>query len=578
MSSSASVSSSVFSRLSRETTTTLFLFSLLHYSIQLSSTHLFFMILRFCAFPPPFFLFFDASFFFFFSDSKHRFLFFLLFYGRSSTAMMDYCNQMKSTDEIVRRPLVPFEKTNASSAPHSSIVPNIRKLRTREVVGSRYSSTTGMGTGAGTGTTGMVGGNGNVSAGGKRHPSPVSSRTGLGTAASMIAMPKRAQSVERKRPGATTSLMRSSAPSSPSAKTPASSRGLSPSRHSATTTQGIHDSLVSAAARLPVSSQRSTEVLWPSMRSMSSAFQSEIISIPISKKESKSSSSSSLNFVTERERKRTSLPGRSSSTSNDHLENNTHHNHKPNATVVDQHRWPRTTTNGPKIAAGTTTPFPSRVGFSSRLATPINISRSDSETTLSLARSSRTMSLPSSPSKALSPTSSSGKRMGSPFRTRPSTPFSPTSPSSSSYSNISDNYRRLKKSPNHIEDAHQLRISHVRHLQWRFMNARAEDFSSFQKLAMEDELYSTWINITDLHNSVSSLKIQIQNLKQEMKLNSILEEQMAYLHDYSSLSENIHVNSLNSAITALQASTMRLPLTGKITVTTSIHLSSIPIS
>jgi len=45
--------------------------------------------------------------------------------------------------------------------------------------------------------------------------------------------------------------------------------------------------------------------------------------------------------------------------------------------------------------------------------------------------------------------------------------------------------RKGKKNASQIENIHQVRLLHNRHLQWRFINAHAEDALSFQKATVE---------------------------------------------------------------------------------------------
>ncbi|KAL9442557.1 hypothetical protein AB3S75_020970 [Citrus x aurantiifolia] len=157
---------------------------------------------------------------------------------------MDVCGSQRSLHkqsptDTTRPPLVPAEKNNALNA-----APPTRRLRTREV-SSRYKSPSP------TTTT--------SAATARRCPSPHLTRT-VPSHAQLGA--KRALSAERKRP--------STPPSPPSPSTPVSESSVDtqlPSRR------------LSTGGRLP-------ESLWPStMRSLSVSFQSDTISIPISKKE-----------------------------------------------------------------------------------------------------------------------------------------------------------------------------------------------------------------------------------------------------------------------------------------------------
>ncbi|KAF3789828.1 QWRF motif-containing protein 2 [Nymphaea thermarum] len=139
-------------------------------------------------------------------------------------------------------------------------------------------------------------------------------------------------------------------------------------------------------------------------------------------------------------------------------------------------------------------------------------------------RSSRTQSLPAFPNRSLV-TSSPSRGFISPSRVR-----SGTSPStntiasrtsnSSSILNFMVDVRRGKKGLNQLEDAHHLRLLHNRYLQWRFVNARADAALAIQHVAAE----------------------------------------IPYLDEWA-LTEKEHSSSLSAAIEALEASTIRLPIT-----------------
>ncbi|RZB55680.1 AUGMIN subunit 8-like isoform X1 [Glycine soja] len=178
-----------------------------------------------------------------------------------------------------------------------------------------------------------------------------------------------------------------------------------------------------------------------------------------------------------------------------------------------------------------------------------------------------------SPSKT-SVLSSSSSRGVSPLRSRPSTPPRGASPSrirpanSSNQSNnaisvlsfIAD-FKKGKKGAAFIEDAHQLRLLYNRYLQWRFVNAQAEDVFYIQNVTAEKSLYNVWHTTLSIWESIIRKRINLQQLQLELKLNSILNDQMAYLDDWAVL-ESDHIDSLSGAVEDLEASTLRLPLTG----------------
>ncbi|XP_072978615.1 AUGMIN subunit 8-like [Typha angustifolia] len=487
-------------------------------------------------------------------------------------------------EDTLRPPLVPSEKNNA--------VPTSHKTRTREIA-SRYKSGISPTPISTPSTT-------------RRCPSPNSSRT---SPSAGTLLPKRSQSAERRRPS---TPPRPSTPSSPS------SRPSTPSTPSSRSTTPVHNTVkeMHITSRRLISN-RAPDGLWPSMRSLSSSFQSESISIPVSKKEKVISSSSSdqnkssANRVPER--KRTPLRGRNTS---DQCENsrpleNSH------ARVIDQHRWPAMM--GGKLSATAMSrsvdltdkvnrSVPMSRGVSPRrmpasdgagkslqkslsevarqlaidgtvtaekkMGSSVNLSSPTLERSTSATRPSRTLSSPirglqrsSSPSKVMSITSSTSRSMQSPSRTRPSTPGhssisgnSPTIGRSSVLNYIAD-ARKGKRNASHIEDVHQLRLLYNRNLQWRCVNAHADETLTIQKRTAESKLYSVWDATSMVRDSVIMKRIGVQQLRQEMKLNMILKEQIAYLEHWAA-SEREHCSSLSGAIEALKASTLRLPVTG----------------
>lgn len=170
---------------------------------------------------------------------------------------------------------------------------------------------------------------------------------------------------------------------------------------------------------------------------------------------------------------------------------------------------------------------------------------------------------PSTPPRGVSPVCtrpSSPTRGVSPSRIRPSSPSSRSSSSTSVLSFIAD-FKRGKKSSSFIEDVHQLRILYNRYLQWRFANAQAEDVFFLQKESAEETLISVWNVTLTLWDSVIKKKINLQQWKLDLKMISILNNQMRYLNDWALL-ERDHISSVSGAAEDLEASTLRLPITG----------------
>uniref|UniRef100_A0A0D9X8B7 Uncharacterized protein n=1 Tax=Leersia perrieri TaxID=77586 RepID=A0A0D9X8B7_9ORYZ len=440
----------------------------------------------------------------------------------------------------------------------------------------------------------------------RRCTSPSLSRA---SAAEGTASTNRAQSAERRRSSTTSS---NSTPTGAGAV----SRSRTPVRD-ATATE-VHS--ISRRA----TSTKAPDGLWAASRSSSSLLEPESVAMatPAKKSHKLTPGSSSdqtkvqARALVENERKRSPLRGRNIGNQCE----NARPSETPNKRAVEQHRWPAAMMSG-RGSSGLTsrsngladTPIrsvtpsnlarghsPRRIYPSEVTATGVNqplsglakrrlamhesrkedktesgsdVSSHTSESSKSATRPSRTLSSPvpilhrsSSSSKVSSASSSTSTAFQSPLRTRPSAPGRSRccSTGQSGVAQPVFNYivdvRKGKKSASQIENIHQLRLLHNRYLQWQFVNARSEDTLSFQKSSVESISYSVWKNILKLRDSVTVRRTDVQLLQQELKLYYILKEQIPYLQHWPAL-EGENGSTLIGAIEALQASTLRLPVT-----------------
>ncbi|KAL5559153.1 hypothetical protein UlMin_035364 [Ulmus minor] len=170
---------------------------------------------------------------------------------------------------------------------------------------------------------------------------------------------------------------------------------------------------------------------------------------------------------------------------------------------------------------------------------------------------------PASPSKAAISSTSSPMRGMSPSRVRNLLPGTPNGSlcNTPSILSFAADPRRGKVGENRIFDAHVLRLLHNRVLQWRFVNARADAALAEQRLNAERSLYNAWITTTKLRDSVQDKRVELELMRQNMKLNFILNGQMIYLEEWS-LMDRDYTSCLSGAVEALKASTLRLPVVG----------------
>nr|XP_043617915.1 QWRF motif-containing protein 2-like [Erigeron canadensis] len=170
---------------------------------------------------------------------------------------------------------------------------------------------------------------------------------------------------------------------------------------------------------------------------------------------------------------------------------------------------------------------------------------------------------PASPIKSglMSAASSPSRGMASPTRTRSGTGLNSSlgNESTSSILSFAAETRRRKAGDNAIVDAHALRLLHNKYLQWRFANARADAAMQVQRATAQKSLYNSWVTTSKMRQSVISKQVEIQHLRQSLKLHSVLKNQIPYLKVWDQ-AERDHVVSLSGTIVSLESSTLRLPL------------------
>ncbi|CAH8355694.1 unnamed protein product [Eruca vesicaria subsp. sativa] len=375
-------------------------------------------------------------------------------------------------------------------------------------------------------------------------------------------------------------------------------RSISADRNRPSTPPSI-DSPLASSRRL--STGRLPENLWPStMRSLTS---SDSVSVLVSKKERSVRSSSadrtlrpSSNIAHKQKAETNSLsrkPTPERKISPLKVKNNASdltENSKPgdgaHSKLIEQHRWPsriggkmvsnllnRSLDLGDKTLRRMSLPLSSSLKPLHKTCVLLSPTKSADNNRLLSASSMDRATLTTAVAR-LHPGSRPASRGGSPSRVtcsssfaRPSTPpsrgVSPSQIRQTSTSSVLSFITDVKKGKkaSYIEDVHQLRLLHNRYLQWRFAIAQAEAVMYIQRLTSEETLFNVWHAISELHDDVTSQRISLQQLKLEIKLNSLLNEQMVGLEEWARL-ERDHVSSLVGAIADLEANTLRLPVTG----------------
>ncbi|XP_071705418.1 QWRF motif-containing protein 2-like [Rutidosis leptorrhynchoides] len=110
-----------------------------------------------------------------------------------------------------------------------------------------------------------------------------------------------------------------------------------------------------------------------------------------------------------------------------------------------------------------------------------------------------------------------------------------------------------------INDAHLLILLYNKHVQWRFVNAKVDAAMAVQRATEQKSLYNAWVTVSKLWHSVIAKCVEIQQIKKNLKLYSVLKMLMSYF-DNCDLNETYHSISLDGTILALESSALCVPV------------------
>ncbi|KAJ4906486.1 Protein ENDOSPERM DEFECTIVE 1 [Raphanus sativus] len=128
--------------------------------------------------------------------------------------------------------------------------------------------------------------------------------------------------------------------------------------------------------------------------------------------------------------------------------------------------------------------------------------------------------------------------------------------------------KRQKKVLGQQADAHCLKLLHNRYLQWRFANASAQVKAQAQRAQAERLFYSHGLKMSELSVSVQKKRIELQRLLRVKAVKDIVESQIPYLEQWTTLLEEEYSTSVSETSEALLNASLRLPLDVDIKVET----------
>ncbi|GFZ15183.1 QWRF motif protein [Actinidia rufa] len=120
-------------------------------------------------------------------------------------------------------------------------------------------------------------------------------------------------------------------------------------------------------------------------------------------------------------------------------------------------------------------------------------------------------------------------------------------------------YFRQRKGSPEKEELHRCRVLYNRLVQWRFVNARALANMTKVKVVAERKLFTVWLRITMLRNSILEKRMQAQRLQHEIKLHETINPQISLLKEWAKL-ETKNSEAVGRVTRKLSAISIRLPL------------------
>nr|XP_043616133.1 QWRF motif-containing protein 7 [Erigeron canadensis] len=120
-------------------------------------------------------------------------------------------------------------------------------------------------------------------------------------------------------------------------------------------------------------------------------------------------------------------------------------------------------------------------------------------------------------------------------------------------------FRQRKTTSLEEADHHSFKVMNNRLLQWRFANARAEATMSTVKTVAERKVFNAWLKILAIQNSNMSKQMEIQKLKNNIKLYHIMNSQLFLLEKWSRM-EAKNFEAVGRMVRKLSVASINIPL------------------
>ncbi|KAK9070325.1 hypothetical protein SSX86_010726 [Deinandra increscens subsp. villosa] len=145
----------------------------------------------------------------------------------------------------------------------------------------------------------------------------------------------------------------------------------------------------------------------------------------------------------------------------------------------------------------------------------------------------------------------------------PPVPVKPPSPGGKTtrggISGVLKYFKQKKALTSKDSDERNLKSMNNRLLQWRFANARAETAMSAVKAVAEKKMFNAWLEILAIRNSNMVKRMEVQKLKNRIKLYQIMNSQMFLLEKWSRI-EARNFEAVGRVVRKLTVASINIPL------------------
>ncbi|KAI3783822.1 hypothetical protein L1987_42910 [Smallanthus sonchifolius] len=120
-------------------------------------------------------------------------------------------------------------------------------------------------------------------------------------------------------------------------------------------------------------------------------------------------------------------------------------------------------------------------------------------------------------------------------------------------------FRQKKVTSSEDADRHYFTLLNNRLLQWRFANARAETTMSTSRIVAEKKIFNTWLEMLAIRNSNMVKRMEVEKLKNDIKLYHIMNSQLFLLEKWSRM-EAKNFEAVGRVVRKLSVASINVPL------------------